>query len=51
MRVNDENTKDYIMELEDDNLTLRCDVKELEEEVKSLRLELQLMWKDRNYAA
>ena len=51
MRVNDENTQDYIIELEADNDNLRFDLDDAEETIKSLRLELQLMWMDRTYAA
>ena len=51
MRKNDEATKDYIQELEADRDNLRFDLEASEEENKSLRLELALMWRDRTYVA
>ena len=51
MKANDQVTTEYIQELEADNDNLRFDLDDAEETIKSLRLELQLMWMDRTYAA
>ena len=51
MKANDQVTTEYIQELEADNDNMRFDLDDAEEEIKSLRLELQLMWRDRGYVA
>jgi hypothetical protein len=58
MKANDQVTPEYIQELEADNDnfqidndSLRIDNQEQAEEIKSLRLELQLMFRDRCYVA
>ena len=51
MKANDQVTTEYIQELEADNDNLRFDLDAAEEEIKSLRLELQLMYRDRTYCA
>ena len=51
MKINDQVTTEYIQELEADNDNLRFDLDAAEEEIKSLRLELRLMFNDRTYVA
>ena len=49
MKINDQVTTEYIQELEADNDNLRFDLDAVEEENKSLRLEMTLMIQDRTY--
>ena len=51
MRINDEVTTEHIEFIESQLVISEVRIEELEEEIKSLRLELQLMFSDRCYVA
>lgn len=50
MRVNDEVTADYILDLETDNDHLRVENDELQKELEGLKAEIRRLFDDRNYS-